>query len=329
MEKEDILAKDTFSQTVIHKAALQNHVDILQFLKQQGKVQLLDFGIADHYFKTPLMMACLCGHLETVQFLLDFLPLCDLNRADHEYATPLSFAAFSGNVQILNLLIETMGQTRFLSDVQKGRAGLVQAAKMGHVPTLRVFLDLLDDPWLWLRQDKTGTTALATAAMSEKWTCVQILLDHIPDHLFEAVDVRADTGLVSALATGPVAVVQSLVDKIPKSFWTMTMEPEAGTSSILVMAAKHGHVGLVQIFTELLPGHVLMAQDGLGQIALNEAAWHGHLDIVQILVDAIPKEDVHKKDAEFKTAVEHAMDKLLNDTDENKYMQILRVLSKD
>ena len=92
---------------------------------------------------TALHLACLHGHTDVAQFLLDMGHSPD--PADEDGATPLHDAAAGGYVSILELLLEKAPECVGMSD-NDGDSPLHNAARGDHCDCVSILLDAGADP---------------------------------------------------------------------------------------------------------------------------------------------------------------------------------------
>ena len=88
-------------ETVLHRAALRNRREMVEFLLKQG-------GLSPHETdgngNTPLHCAALGGHTDVAQFLVD--AGADLEATNNEGDRPLHLGAGAGNLIFLKLLLQ-------------------------------------------------------------------------------------------------------------------------------------------------------------------------------------------------------------------------------
>lgn len=87
--------------TAIFHAALENHLDIVQFLISRGA----QVDVIDSDFKTPMIWAAFKGHVQMVEFLLD--NGANINYQDEmNHWSALHWAVSGGNLTLVRLLVE-------------------------------------------------------------------------------------------------------------------------------------------------------------------------------------------------------------------------------
>ena len=88
-------------ETILHRAALRNRREMVEFLLKQG-------GLSPHETdgngNTPLHCAALGGHTDVAQLLVD--AGADLEATNNEGDRPLHLGAGAGNLAFLKFLLQ-------------------------------------------------------------------------------------------------------------------------------------------------------------------------------------------------------------------------------
>jgi ankyrin repeat protein len=146
-------------------------------------------------------------------------------------------------------------------------------------------------------RDNGGSTPLHMACMNRHLAVVEMLLEK--GSAVNGRDTEGQTPLIIASANGSMP----LVDLLMKHGAKLSMLDSSGYSA-LHSACANGHLELTRKFLDSCdPAHVSRADlDGL--TPLHGATAGGYVDIVRLLLDS--GADVHKKDAEGRTAQDWA-----------------------
>ncbi|WP_158706862.1 ankyrin repeat domain-containing protein [Candidatus Phycorickettsia trachydisci] len=88
------------SNTLMHIAALDGQVDVMEYLRKQG----LELDEVNYQLMTPVHRAAWSGHLNVLKYLKS--QEINLNQADKDGQTPIFYAIQSGNFEVINYLIE-------------------------------------------------------------------------------------------------------------------------------------------------------------------------------------------------------------------------------
>lgn len=123
---------DGRGRTPMHYAAVVDDVcDCIKLLSDSGG----SITAGDRRHVTPMHLACLNGHKDTVEWLLEKLDSDEkvaaaVNALDSSNRSPLHYAAFGGHPAVLNVLLETDGVAADAGDVL-GQTPLFAAAANG------------------------------------------------------------------------------------------------------------------------------------------------------------------------------------------------------
>jgi ankyrin repeat protein len=122
----DVNAIDDSGKTPAHMASATGCLDIVDMLHALGA----DLSAQDQDGASPLHMACRHGNLMVVERLLQIRSDLDLTCADHHGNTPLLRACIGGHEDVFNFLLDHGASVR---DVNKfGNGGLHLCSVMGH-----------------------------------------------------------------------------------------------------------------------------------------------------------------------------------------------------
>ena len=151
--------------TALHAAAEEGHIDVVRMLIEHGAIK--DSG--DDCGLTPLMYACLRGHVALTEYLLE--QGCDMEHVDNARRTSLHICATFGDyVDIAQLLIrwgakkdvpDNSGQTPFEGAISLGRTVVAEF--------------LLEQGCDVDRTDRDGNTPLHLAALRNHLEAAHLL----------------------------------------------------------------------------------------------------------------------------------------------------------
>uniref|UniRef100_A0A8C6IJ33 Ankyrin repeat and KH domain containing 1 n=1 Tax=Mus spicilegus TaxID=10103 RepID=A0A8C6IJ33_MUSSI len=233
---------------------------------------------------TPLILAATAGHVGVVEILLDKGGDIEA-QSERTKDTPLSLACSGGRQEILlnagaeinsrNLSLLTFSSV--MTGSKLGISPLMLAAMNGHVPAVKLLLDMGSD--INAQIETNRNTALTLACFQGRAEVVSLLLDRKAN-----VEHRAKTGLtplMEAASGGYAEVGRVLLDK-----GADVNAPPVPSSrdTALTIAADKGHYK----FCELLinRGAHIDVRNKKGNTPLWLASNGGHFDVVQLLVQA-------------------------------------------
>jgi ankyrin repeat protein len=145
---------DTKGQPVLHIAARENNLEVVQALVAAGA----DIDRRNPLKETPIMLACLTGSTKIVEFLLS-----KDAQINHPGWTPLLYAATNGHADIVKLLLDNSAYID--SAAPNGTTPLMMAVRGGYIDTVRLLLDEGADPTL---KNENGDTATSWALKAKQ-----------------------------------------------------------------------------------------------------------------------------------------------------------------
>ncbi|RLU18410.1 hypothetical protein DMN91_008767 [Ooceraea biroi] len=251
--------------TPLHKAAEMGHLDLVNFLLEYGA----DINARNDKDWTPIHGAALNGHLEIVNTLI--LKGADVNAELIMGCTPLHCAVEIGHEKIARTLLKHGANVNAIDKIYKN-AALHYAAKYGHEGIVKTLLEYKADPNINTFQ---GLTPLHLAVQNGL-EIVNILLKH-------GVDINAKTKIYYwtplhyAVKSGHEIVVEFLLEN--------GAEVNAKTDINLTplhIAARKGY----QNITDLLIKYKarINDKDKHGKTPLHEAAINGSINVIDLLI---------------------------------------------
>uniref|UniRef100_A0A672TZ81 Uncharacterized protein n=1 Tax=Strigops habroptila TaxID=2489341 RepID=A0A672TZ81_STRHB len=147
LKDNDINALNSSSETLLHVAAANGHVTIMEYLISKGA----KVDVKDKNGRTPLHRAAEKGHDRTmVEMLLN--AKADPNAQDKEKKTPLHTAAVRGHLGIVEVLLA--GKARFGVKDMDGCTPMHYAAIKGNIEIVKILLASgknknIDDRNIW------------------------------------------------------------------------------------------------------------------------------------------------------------------------------------
>ncbi|POS87929.1 hypothetical protein EPUL_000192, partial [Erysiphe pulchra] len=215
---------DAYGQIPLHYACMHGHLEMVETLLNSDS-STIDF--IDHDRFTPLIHAIRRGHLECVEHLISRSARIDpISDVDH---VPLNLACNYGSVSIVELLLKY--GAKILSDVE-GLFPQHLVARSGKTPDLLLLLreygaDLnqVDKLYSW--------TPLFHAASEGNVSCIRILLD-LGVHL-EILDEKGLSAMYYAAWEGHLDCMQLISSA---SIYTQSAQKTLGTAQNFAFAGK-------------------------------------------------------------------------------------------
>eukprot|EP00051_Salpingoeca_urceolata_P027394 m.481310 g.481310 ORF g.481310 m.481310 type:complete len:763 (+) comp22128_c0_seq1:441-2729(+) len=251
--------------SAIHYAAWGGHLDIIDWLLQQG----CGLGEVDLVGNTPLLYAVYGGHTDVVKALLSRgRSLHEVNNKGH---TAIIQASCGGHQKLVEWLLDHGASLNERDDV--GNTALLFAAWGGHLSLVEWLLERgasLDEA------SDTGHTALLSAANSGKQEVVEWLLDVKHVNLTQR-NHNGDSALLLAAFGGHCGLLEWLLKK-----GCSLDEKNADGLDPLLSACNGGHRDMVELLISL--GCKLGFTNESGYTPVILAACGGHQQLVEWLV---------------------------------------------
>ncbi|XHG08763.1 hypothetical protein AWENTII_011856 [Aspergillus wentii] len=267
-------ARDSHGRTALSWAAEHGHEGLVRCLLESGA----DATLKDIYGHTAFARAAKSGHYAIAKILANSSGI-DSN----DISLQLAFlrAACHGFLSVVQLFLGRGFDPRF-NDPEFGRTPLSQAAEYGQTDIVRLFLDIDIDPNSEdvnggnSTQDNTGKTPLMWAAMNDRLSIAQLLLEKGADPSKQEKDGQG--ALYFAITKGHIQIVMSLLDH-GVDIHAKSIEGH----SALHEAAMNNHSEIVALL--LNRGCDANARDLKGNTALHHAGSHGNRKMALSLLD--------------------------------------------
>ncbi|CAF1563132.1 unnamed protein product [Rotaria sp. Silwood1] len=263
---------DIQGMTPLHKAAMGDHVDVIEFLLEEGA----DIDVRDISKRTPLLVAALKSSVQAVCYLLS--QNASLIYRDEADRNLLHF------IIMQNLPIETIGNIIFTRDNyrilfdqrdQDGFYPIHYASREGQVNVLKT---LIKHGAEINRKTNQRQSSLHFAAEYGRYnTCCQLLDTPGFKRILNEPDKLGQTPLHLCCQNGHTRVVQLLLHKGAQ--FTKTYEG----NTPLHEASANGHASTMDV---ILQGHahLINSINRLGMTPLHLAAAGGYVDCVDLLL---------------------------------------------
>ncbi|MHB9147324.1 MAG: ankyrin repeat domain-containing protein [Candidatus Amoebophilus sp.] len=259
----DINEKGADGKFSLHHAALNGHLNTVQWLLENGTI----LEEKNNDGNTALLLAAYNGHLEAVKWLRG--KGARLNEKNNDGNTALHYAAYNGHLDTVKWLLGN--GAILIEEDNDGNTALMLAAANGHLDTVK---------WLWEKgarlEEKNNdyNTALMLAAANGHLDTVKWLREK--GARLNEKDSYRNTALMLAAANGHLDTVKWLREKGAR-----LNEKDSYRNTALMWAATNGHLETVKWLLE--NGAILIEEDNDGNTALMLAAANGHLETVKWL----------------------------------------------
>ncbi len=182
----------------IHEAVWQNNVVKVKQLVASGNVDL-EAVVEDC---TPLYLACLKGHTQVAQVLIEGKAKVDGD------SPPIFAAAGKGNLELVRLLLANGANPSAFSTQHAGCCGLHIAAEKNYVEVVEELLRANVD--VNIRSEKQKLTPLISAACCGSLEAVHALIKAGAD--IDAQSSTGNTALMLAIDRGKIDVAVALIN---------------------------------------------------------------------------------------------------------------------
>lgn len=253
--------------------------------------------------RTLLQRACIKGDVSEVELFLE--RGADANESDFGGFTCLHEAALAGHTEVVQCLLDHGADVnRQAQEAGYCETPLMDAAENKHVDTVKMLLRHGADPQIYNSDGYNALTKiyhlhggddgydeiiklLDKAIESQGGSSGRTVAPLLPDKVIEDPNEEYFTDLLkkkNITSTIYRYVAQGLKERAAEDFlahnFTLQSKPD-----ILILAARNGHMELVDILLGLNPGNFDMNQmNKVGTTALLAAVGRGNLDVIKFLL---------------------------------------------
>ena len=256
--------QDLNGKTPMHLAAVAGHLDTIQALQAKGAKQT----VADSSKNLPIHYAAWDGHFEIVEHLVSD---ANINAQGYIGRTPLSISALRGHENITRLLLAR--KARVDLDDDEGTTPLMNAVQMNKVTIAKV---LMENGANVHAKDNEHKTILHRAARNGDYDLVKLLLDLNCDA--RAVTKFGDTPFLEAVYSNNLKVVDLFADRDADGSFDQN---NLGLTCVHAAADEGNEQMLVRLFKAGAKPDVI---DKLGRSALVLATMEGRHALIQPLL---------------------------------------------
>mmetsp|Transcript_19445 Transcript_19445/g.27955 ORF Transcript_19445/g.27955 Transcript_19445/m.27955 type:complete len:577 (-) Transcript_19445:110-1840(-) len=265
----------------IHEAAFNGFIEAVKFLVDEVGVDVNAVTAGGH---TPLILACIGGHVDIVSYLYE--SGANANLTSRDGASPLHWASLNGHFDCVHYLLSSTELTATASTFT-GMPSLHLACAMGHVHVARLMIEEFLLPVEFVNED--GDTALHYASFEGREAVVRYLVQAGAD--LYSRDKAGYTPLHLASSRGHDHVVAYILSCIgPGALRSIDLTG----ATPLHQACAGGHVDTVKVAINRFPANrsgsevsdtsVLMIRDKEGRSCLHAAVAANKLRMVIVLV---------------------------------------------
>jgi ankyrin repeat protein len=302
---EDLEDTDKKGRTALYWAATEGHEEVVAILLENGA----HVNRLGYLRRTPLMSACVRGHVGAVRTLLQHMGGAfssfwsvargqGLEEADGYGRTALHLAAEGDHKGVAALLLSNGAHAS--SRDFRGFTPLMSACEKGRVSVLQVLIEHTGSQGLEAKDNK-GRTALHCAANEGHEETAAFLLDQGADAT--ATNDYGRTPLMLACERRRLGVVRVLVQHMGEEGLEMRSH---GAFAALNFAASRGHADIVALLLSKGACADVMTTHINAQTPLISACFHGHMDVVAVLVHHMGGEGLEETNVYGQTALHYA-----------------------
>ncbi len=256
--------QDTDGKTPLHLAAVAGHLETIRVLQARGAQQ----NVEDSSKNLPIHYAAWDGHVEVVEH---FVSDANINTQGYNGRTPLIISALRGHENITRLLLARKARVEL--DDDDGTTPLMNAVQMNQVTIAKL---LIENGANVHAKDNEHRTILHRAARNGDYDLVKLLLDRNCDA--RAVTKFGDTPFLDAVYSNNLKVVDLFAEREVDG---SSDQNNLGTTCVHAAAEE----GNLQMLVRLLnAGAKPDLIDRIGRSALLVAAMEGRHAVIQPLL---------------------------------------------
>lgn len=275
---------DAKGTTLVHCAARNGHLPLLQYLQLSNVATAADMVAPDNRGLTAMHMAALHGHIACVKYLADS-PSPGVDTADANQRTPLLFAALQGHLEVAEVLVAAGAASDTVDAF--GRSALHYAAGCGSA-ALCSTLGATAPAALVTLVDIDGRSPLHYAAGSSDCDSVKYFLTKIGAAAAGVVqgDNARRTPFHFAGWFGNQEAIDWMVEEIRGCG---DLASAVNATDQLGRSAVHyaAHQGMLDSLEALLrtDGAIPDLKDTIGRTALDAASFAGRAEACNVLIE--------------------------------------------
>lgn len=301
-----LLEKDDDGDSPLHLAIKAEKPEILEYIITNHPAARNDIAMyKNNTMDTIFHLAARCKN-DRILALVDTIYHSCLTSTEESYRSRLMDTR---QLQILDILMQTNsdGDTVFHIAAQKDNYKVIENMYT-HMPRMDVSV---------LRKgNKHGCTPLHIAVQHEHHRVMRQLCQYDLG-LSNIKDQNQYTPLHTAAHTGNLEAIDGIVTRVARARGPVNRllgQQDANGSTLLHLAAKMGHLHVLDYFRDKPVKDILVIQDNAGQTPLHVAVENGEPIIVDCLANHVFKESYrHIRNNAGKTALECATDAERND----------------
>ncbi|XP_048257852.1 ankyrin repeat domain-containing protein 50-like [Haliotis rufescens] len=282
----DINGRGSCRRTPVMLAAEKGHIEIVKLLVDKGG----DMSLVDKGHENILHLACLCGQIEVVKYVLS-QDIVDINCRGRKTKTPVMLAARNGHKEVVEILVKK-GADLSLAYNAAGSNVLHLACFNGHVDVVKYLLsqgtvNINSRGW------RKRTPVMRAAGNGQK-EVVELLVKQGAD-LSLAYNTAGSNVLHLACFKGHVDVVKYLLSQDIVDINSRGLKKRTP----VMLAAEKGHKEVVELLVN--KGADASLVDNRGNNILHLACLMGQMEVVKYIVSKVIV-DVNAKNKKRKTA---------------------------
>lgn len=288
---------DEYCWTPLQLAARGGQVEVIKEILASNPAAVNE-PPRGYYGQTAIQAACMHGHQEAVQILVDAGADIHFCGGNNFQRNALQIACGQGNEEIVDILLKAGAKVNELSTTSasrrqatpgpsvvtryNGRTALQAASERGHIHLVSRLLDLGADvnapP-----SPTAGYTAVQIAAGGGYTEIVKLLLQHGADVNGASAKYKGYTALQGACLRGHIDLVDLLLQEGAD---VHALGGIYGDGMALHAAAEKGHVEIIQrLLAAGADVNAYSNKRGRRQTALQSATVGGHAKAIQFLRD--------------------------------------------